>query len=288
MRIAVTGGAGFIGQHLVTTLSNLGHQVRVLDNMRRGQFTAICEISECIQGDVRDRAAVEAAFAGADAVVHLAAQSNVMGSQTDPEYTYATNIAGTWNVLAACKSAGVRHLIFASSREAYGEALQLPVPEGAPLRPKNMYGATKVSGELLVSLSPTPSTILRLGNVYGKGDSGRILPLWVAAARMGQPLTLYGGEQILDFLSVSVAVEAFVRTLDIGPIADPINVASGQPTRLVELAHRVIDTFNSSSSIVLAPRRGIEVMAFVADVSRMTQVLGIEPPADSLAGITEI
>jgi nucleoside-diphosphate-sugar epimerase len=289
MRVAVTGGAGFIGHHVVSVLVARGHSVVVLDNLRRGSFERPgLDRAMLIDGDIRDETACRSAFAGADAVVHLAAQANVMGSQADADYAFTTNVAGTWAVARAAAAAGARHLIFASSREVYGEPETFPVAESAPLRAKNLYGATKVSGEAILGALPggMPNvSILRLANVVGTGDCDRVVPRWVAAARCGRPLVLYGGEQVLDFVPVATVVEAVLRLLELGPTGAPINVGSGRPTTLRELATRVLADVRADAGIEIRPPRAIEVTRFVADTTRLKNVLGVSSPEDPLAGL---
>lgn len=288
MTALVTGGAGFIGQHLVRELVARGEQVRVFDNLRRSSFEPLREMPvECVDGDVRDLDAVVRAVSGCETVFHLAAQSNVMGSEEHRDYTYETNVSGTWNVVRAAEREGVQRVVFASSREVYGDAERLPVNEDAPLRPKNLYGASKVAGEALVRVGGAPSAILRLTNVVGPGDSGRVVPLWLKAIRTRQPLVLYGGSQVLDFVPVGLAVEAFLRAAA-GPALDiPVNVASGRAVVLSDLAQLLVERFQSFSDILLCAPRGPEVAAFVADPGRLETYLGIKPPADVFAELDE-
>ena len=289
MNIVVTGGAGFIGHQLVAALCQRGHTITVLDNLHRGSFErpelAAARVAE---GDIRDAAVCAAAFEGAACVIHLAAQSNVMGSQDDPDYTFETNVAGTWTVAAAAARAGVAHLIFASSREVYGEPASLPVAEDAPLRPFNLYGASKAAGEALLGTLPWPAlhvSVLRLANVIGPGDHGRVVPLWLAAATAGEPLVVYGGGQILDFVPIETVVEAFVRVAEIGPLTEPVNVGSGVPVPLTELAERIIGITRSESKVDTRPARGPEITRFCADTSRMQSILGMSPPTDAVGTI---
>ena len=120
---------------------------------------------------------------GADVVFHLAAQSNVMGAVDDPDYSVTTNVIGTYNVLRAAAEAGVRRVVFTSSREVYGDPAVLPVDETRPLLAKNAYGASKVSGEAycrtFAGTRGLEVEVVRLTNVYGPGDSGRVIPLWI-------------------------------------------------------------------------------------------------------------
>lgn len=288
MRVLVTGGAGFIGSHLAHALVALGHDVVVLDNLRRGHRTVVPPAAEFVEGDIRDAATAREAARGCEVVFHLAAQSNVMGAMDDVEYSFTTNVAGTLNVLQAAAEAGARRVIFASSREAYGEPECVPVSENAPLTARNLYGASKVAAEAYCqawrATAGLDTVVLRFANVYGPGDSGRVLPLWLARAVRGEDLELYGGAQVLDFVHVDIAVQALLAAMAPG-VEGPINVGSGQGTALRDLAARIIGMTSRRSRLVVRPPRGPEVVRFVADVRRMRAVLGVEPPADSLAGL---
>ncbi len=290
MKIAVTGGAGFIGRTLVPALADGGHDVVSLDNLKRGRLraTPCTRVDERI-GDVRDVDACHAAFEGCDAVVHLAAQANVIGTESDPDYAFETNVQGTWNVARAAAMAGVRHLVFASSREVYGNAERLPVDECAPFRPHNLYGASKVAGEVLLNSQAAggvPVSILRLSNVIGPGDEARVVPNWLNAARCGAPLVLYGGSQELDLVPVSFVTDVMTRLLAQGLLAGPLNVGSGTATRLPDLANHILKVTGSTSTVEIRAPRGPEVTRFRADVTRLRSWLGIEPPASPLEYIS--
>ena len=289
MRVTVTGGAGFVGHHLVRALVERGDEVVVLDSARRFGFDRPgLDGAERVQADIRNLLACRSAFEGSEAVVHLAAQSNVMGSHEDPDYCFSTNVLGTWNVLEGARAAAVRHLVFSSSREVYGDPPALPVREDAPLRAKNAYGASKVAGEALLAARPAGSpdvSVLRLANVIGSGDRGRVVPLWVTAARAGQPLVIFGGAQEIDFVPVGTVVGCVLRLLERGPVEGAINVGGGRRTSLPALAERIRAAVGSSSPIEVHPPRGPEVTAFEADVTRMRSLLGVEPPEDPLADL---
>jgi nucleoside-diphosphate-sugar epimerase len=290
MNITVTGGAGFIGHHLVPVLAGLGHEVTVIDNLRRGSFERDGPAdARLIRGDIRDREDCRRALDGADAVVHLAAQAAVMTSESDPAYTIDTNFGGTWNVATAARDLGVGHIVFASSREVYGNPESLPVAEEAPSVPRNLYGATKASGEAVLSTlrcTGTGVTVLRFSNVIGSGDTDRVVPRWLAAASAGEPLILFGGDQIMDFVPVETAVASIVAALDAGPRAHPINIGSGRQTMLRELAGRVLNIHpGTDSKIEVLPARAAEVSRFQADTSRMERELGIEAPLDPLSDL---
>jgi UDP-glucose 4-epimerase len=146
-RILITGGAGFIGSHLIDRLAlDKSKRLVLIDNLRRGRLINLEPTGgrfEFIRGDICDRNLLERAMQGVDLVYHLAAQSNVLGAVMDLDYSFRANVIGTFEVLRAAANAGVRRLVFTSSREVYGEPTSLPVVETAPILPKNAYGRAK-------------------------------------------------------------------------------------------------------------------------------------------------
>ena len=223
---------------------------------------------------------------GADTLFHLAAQSNVMGAVADADYAFDTNVRGTFNVLKAARDQDVRRTVFTSSREVYGEARYTPVDEAHPLESKNAYGASKAAGELYCRVFRNDfgveSAILRLANVYGTRDFGRVIPLWLDRAARGEDLLLYGGQQLIDFIHVDLVVEALLRAATADVVGIPINVGSGLGTPIVHLAERLLALFDTASRLDRRPARSIEVVRFVAQVERMRALLGLDPPADPL------
>lgn len=291
MKILVTGGAGFIGRHLVEQLarSNADHIV-ALDNLHRampGQFSTGVEFRE---GDIRDRAAVEGAMDGCEIVFHLAAQSNVMGAVADADYAFSSNVAGTYHVLQAALKARVKRLVFTSSREVYGDPKRLPVRETSPLRPKNAYGTSKTAGEAYCGLAAREgldTAVLRLANVYGPGDRDRVIPLFAGAAAAGEPLTVFGEGKILDFVWIGTVVDALVKAGRGRSIRGPVNVGSGKGVTIAELARRVVQLSGSSSPVRIVPEREQEVGRFVADITQAKRLLGLPEPEDSLWGLPQ-
>ncbi len=294
MNVLVTGGAGFIGTHLTKRILSKGHTVTILDNMRRARADAVRELSDTdgvrmIEGDIRDTSAVRTAPVGAEVVYHLAAQSNVMGAITDVEYSVSTNVVGTVNVLSASREAGARRVVFASSREAYGEARYVPVDETHPTTPKNLYGASKVAGEAYCRAFATndfDASILRFANVYGPGDRDRVIPLFVDHAVRGEPLVVYGGQQMLDFVWIETVVDAF-EVAGASTLGEEVNVGTSVGTTILDLARRVIREAGSSSEVDLREARAVEVTRFVADTTRM-RAHHIEPDVDPLAHLGEL
>jgi UDP-glucose 4-epimerase len=282
-RLLVTGGAGFIGSHLVDRLVEThAGEVVAIDNLRR-PCAVMCPRLQHM--DIRYTDGLREAMAGAEIVFHLAAESSVLGAARNEAYTHQTNIIGTANVLAAAKSAGVRRFVFASSREVYGEAATLPVPESAPLNAVNTYGISKVRAEALcreASGQGMETVILRLANVYGARDHGRVIPLFLNAALSGDALKLFDGTKTLDFIWIDRVVDALLAS-GFGPwISNPVNIGSGRAVTLRELAERIIWLCGSSSPIHELRSRAGEVSHFVADVSRYRSLWARDLPEDSL------
>ena len=294
MRILVTGGAGFLGSHLVDALVERGDDVVVLDNLHRGRLPHLCPRLDARQitlvtEDIRDYPGVLRAMTGIEIVYHLAAQANVIGALQDLDYSFTTNVLGTFNVLKAAAAHGVRRVVFASSREVYGEPERLPVPEDAPLTAKNPYGASKVAAEAYCRVwervSGLECLLLRFANIYGPRDRDRVIPLWLERAHRGEDLELYGGQQVLDFLSVGHAVAALIAAAHC-PADGPVNVGSGRGMPLLELAHHILALTGSRSEIRYFPAREVEVVRFVADVRKMRRVLGVEAPENPLGDLS--
>ena len=292
MKILVTGGAGFIGAHLVAASVAAGDEVVVLDNLRRGVRAKLSGDVRLIEGDIRDRDTVALAMRGVGRVYHLAAQSNVLGAVTDTDYSFTSNVVGTYNVLVAAREAGVERVIFTSSREVYGEVERLPVSEDRPMDPKNAYGASKVAGEVYCRTFQNTYgldvSVLRLANVYGAGDRDRVIPIWLDRARRGEDLELYGGAQVLDLVPVALVVAALRCTAEAPLGGRVVNVGSGVGTPLRDLADRIARLPSREVGLRVLPARSIEVTRFVADVARMRGLLGLEPPADPLEGLTAL
>ncbi len=292
--VLVTGGAGFIGRHLVRALLAEGRHVRVFDNLQRARADDLPRDPnvELVTGDLRDADAVRRAMRGVRRVYHLGAQSNVLGAASNIEYSFQTNVVGTFYVLRAAVKAGVERVVFTSSREVYGEVDLLPVPETRPLVPKNAYGASKMAGEAYCAAARGQDgldvNVLRLANVYGPGDTQRVIPLWLELATQGKPLQLYGGEQVLDFVPTATVVEALLRAGEQSLGDQAVNVGSGQGTTLRTLAEHIQELVGDTVDMQTHPARSLEVVRFVADTTRMRALLGIEQPADPLVALPDV
>jgi len=293
--VLVTGGLGFIGGHLVDHLIDSGFKhVRVFDNHRRAVTPTRgwpSKLVEVIQGDVRDQSGLHNAMKGCELVYHLAAQSNVLAAVSDPYYSYTTNVGGTWNVLFAAREEQVRRVVFTSSREVYGDRDLVPVSENVPLNPKNLYGATKAASEIdcrALEDDDLEVVILRLANVYGPRDQDRVIPIFLRNALQDDPLTVYGGEQILDFVWIDTVVTALLTAGHGDYVSEPINVGSGVGTTVLSLARKVLQLIHSNSRCLRMPTRALEVSKFVADIDRAKTLLGLPSVSDPLAYLPQL
>lgn len=297
-KIVVTGAAGFIGSHLVDRLLADGAGTIVgFDNLSRGRLENLAQLRteprfELVEGDVRDHAAASDVVRGASLIYHLAAQSTLRGALHDMEYTFATNVRGTFNVLRAAVESNVPRVVFTSSRDVYGEPVNLPVEEESPLLAINSYGASKVAGEVYCRAVRREfglqTVILRLASVYGLRDIGRVIPTWLHQAQTGEKMHIYGGKQVLDFVWIGLVIEALVRSGKLDGPLPPINIGSGTGTRIVDLARRIGRLVECQPRIQLEPARSMEVNRFIAKVDRMRQILLIEPLLDPLANLAEL
>jgi nucleoside-diphosphate-sugar epimerase len=294
MRFLITGGAGFVGSHLTESLVRDGrHEVVVLDNLYRGRIENLTSCGQgvrFVEGDIRDETCIRKAMQGVSVVFHLAAQANVLGALADPDYSFNTNVWGTLVVLKGARAEGVQRVIFSSSREVYGDAPNLPVTEDAPLLPKNQYGASKAAAEQYCRVFAREGlevNVLRLSNVYGPRED-RVIPIFLERALKGQPLVIYGGQQVLDFVWVDTVVDALIRSAFGHVLPGPVNVGSGIGTRLRDLAERVLTLTGSSSTIEVVAPRSAETVRFVADVALAKRMLRIEVPADPLHALAKI
>ena len=289
MKILVTGGAGFIGSHLVDRLvqTNAG-QVTVLDNFSRGREEHLVRSRskiEVVRGDIRDRTSLQNVMNGVDLVFHLAAQSNVLGAVKDLDYSFETNVVGTFEVLRAADAAGVKRIIFSSSREVYGEPTSLPVAETAPIAPKNAYGISKATGEMYCRLFADRGTeviVLRLANVYGTRDRDRVIPLFAEQSLAGKSLTVFGRNKILDFLWIEDLLDVLCKAATCSCPESAVNIGSGKGVNLVDLAERISALAGNSSDVRVTEERAPEVGRYVADVGLARKLFDLHCPDDAI------
>jgi nucleoside-diphosphate-sugar epimerase len=277
-RILITGSHGLVGAAMTSLLTSAGHHVRSLD-LRAPEHDG--------RGNVLDLRAVEAAVAECDGILHLAAVSRVIWGERDPALCRATNEGGTHNVLRAALASTRRPwIVFASSREVYGEPDALPVREDAPLRPVNVYGETKIAGERLLEEARgagLATAIVRLSNVYGSvhDHADRVVPAFARSALAGEPLRIDGAEHTFDFTHIDDTARGIAAVIDALQAGErrlpPIHFLTGTPTTLGELAAAAVDLAGSASLLVHAPPRSYDVARFYGDPSRARTLLGWQP-----------
>lgn len=283
-RCLITGSEGVIGSALRAALEARGSEVVGLDILGKGGE----------KGDVRDALRVRDAIDGCDGVVHLAAVSRVVWSERAPDVCWNTNVGGLRNVLEAAGERTRRPwILFASSREVYGQPRHLPVSEDAPLRPLNVYGRSKVEGERLSEEARSrglQTATVRFSNVYGSmGDhADRVVPAFARAAVSGTPLRLDGPACAFDFTHIDDTVRGVVALADMlanGRSPPPVHLLTGTPTTLHELATMAMALVGERTPVVEAPPRSFDVSAFHGDPTRARELLGWTPRVDLRDGL---
>jgi UDP-glucose 4-epimerase len=285
MRCVVTGGAGFIGSHLVDRLVGEGHDVVVIDDFATGRRENLAQHAgsksvTVIEADVADGRAVAPAVEGADWVFHLAGLADIVPSIEKPLAYHRANVDGTVSILEASRAARVKRFVYAASSSCYGIPDAYPTGETAPMRPMYPYAFTKLAGESYAlhwgRVYGLPVVSLRLFNVYGPrsrttGAYGAVFGVFLAQKLAGKPYTVVGdGTQSRDFTFVTDVADAFARAAASDVTGEAMNVGTGRPqtvSRLVELL---------GGEVTHLPRRPGEPDCTQADVTKIRTLLGWE------------
>ena len=288
----VTGGAGFIGSHLVEALTAAGRAVRVFDDFSTGTRENLVHISptpEVVPGSLADPDAVERATAGCEVVFHLGALASVARSVEDPHLNHAVNATGTLNVLNAARSHGVRRVVFAGSASAYGGASDpAGQDEETPLCPLSPYAAAKLAGELyceaFASTYGLETVRLRFFNVFGprqRADSpySGVIAIFAAAVSAGRTPTVHGdGLQSRDFVYVSDVAKALMLAADTPGVSGRVyNVGTGRSVTVLDLIAALNDHLGTNAVPVHGPSRVGDVRDSRAKIGRITKELGFAP-----------
>ena len=294
MRFAITGGAGFIGSHLVRRLVSNGHDVTVIDNLVRGNMANLDGVLESIrfeEVDIRDQEELDTALRGADGIFHLAALGFVPESWNDPALYRSVNVGGTRNVF---RIAGRRHIkvVYASSSSVYGNAQSIPIVESAERVPVSPYGRTKLDCEILAEECVGNGTRiigLRYFNVFGRGENpnyARVIPRFLNKISRGEPPVIFGdGSHVKDFTFVQDVVEANVLAMHSGVGSGFFNIGGGRPVTLKQLARMLISLLGANvEPIHDRPRRGDPKMS-AADITKAASVLGWKPKVSLEEGL---
>jgi UDP-glucose 4-epimerase len=293
--VLVTGGAGFVGATLVRRLVGSGHSVRVFDNYSTGHPSHLAGIdAELVEGDIRDVPALDAALAGMQAVIHLAAAGSVVASVDDPTTNFDVNVVGTFRVLDAARRAGVERTVQASTGGALIGDATPPVDESSLPRPISPYGASKLAGEgyahAFAKAYGMRTVALRFANVYGPWSARKrgAMTLFFRALDAGEPIVIYGdGSASRDYTHVediSHALELALRR-DV-PGGTVLHIASGVETTVTELASLCrAAAGRPDHPVEYRPRRTGEVDRNFASYDLARKVLGYEPSIGREAGI---
>ena len=295
----VTGGAGFIGSHIVERLIRDGKSVRVIDDLSTGRRENIAPFSgeiEFIEGDVRDLDALRDAMDGVGYVFHQAAIPSVPRSVADPAATNAANVDGTLNVLLAARDAGVKRVVYASSSSVYGDTPTLPKREEMKPEPRSPYAVSKLAGELycrvFYDVYGLETVALRYFNVFGPrqdpaSEYSAVVPKFITALLRGDPPTIYGdGNQSRDFTYVENVVEAnLLAARASGAPGEVFNIACGERITVGELARLLADILGVERKPVHVPPRPGDVKHSLADIARARETLGYRVGIDVREGL---
>ena len=295
--VLVTGGAGFIGSHLVQRLIGEGAVVRVLDNFSAGTPANLAFASgagarlEIIEGDVRDLAAVERAMRDVRVVFHQAAMRSVPRSVKDPLGAHENNVTGTLNVLEAARTTGALRVVYASSSSVYGDRPELPKREDQPPAPVSPYAVSKAAGEQYAAvwarLYGVETVGLRYFNVFGPrqdpaSEYAAVLPRFILWALAGEPLEVHGdGTQSRDFTYIDNVIEANLLAARVpGVSGEVFNVGCGRRVSLLDIIARLESILGRTLPRRHTPTRAGDVLHTLADVAKGKRLLGYSPLVD--------
>lgn len=296
MRILITGGAGFIGSHLVEHFQSSA-EIVVLDNLRSGYLANLEGLSHTfIQGSVTDRTSVDVAMKGVDLVYHLAAMISVPESMNSPQECVSTNVLGLLNVLESATAAGVRKVVLASSAAIYGDNPNVPKTEDMLPEPKSPYAISKLDGEYYLEMfrreGKLDTASLRFFNVFGpRQDPGSAyaaaVPIFIRQAFLNQDVTIYGdGEQTRDFVYVKDVIAALAHVGSREDLHGTFNVGYGMSLSINQLASLIIGHSSSKSNIQYGEERLGDVRHSRASIDKL-QSTGFTPVSTLEQGISE-
>lgn len=297
----VTGGAGFIGSHLVDELVQRGHRVRVLDNFSTGRRENLQHLDgqiEIVEGDVRSYERAHVAVQGMDVVIHEAALPSVPRSVQDPLTTNEVIVTGTLNVLLAARDSDVQRVVFASSSSVYGSNAALPKREGMATEPMSPYGVAKLAAERYTAafsrVYALETTALRYFNVFGprqdpNSEYSAVIPRFVSAISEGRPPRVFGdGTQTRDFTYVRNVVEVTLAAATAGAaVGEVFNVGCGEAHTLLELVGLVCDAVGTHVSSEFAPERAGDIPHSYADIDKARRLLDYSPSVPFSQGVAQ-
>jgi UDP-glucose 4-epimerase len=304
--VLVTGGAGFIGSHVVELLIEHGFKVIVFDNESTGERLCVNPEAQFVHGDVRDEDALSAVFKhGIDVVMHIAGQASIRLSFMYPESDLSVNTLGTLNVLKRCLHHHVPRLLFASSMTIYGTPTITPTPEAALPSPLSYYAVTKYAAERYVHITAERKdldfalnvTSLRMFNVYGPRQSltnayQGVLAIFIGNVLRGEPITIHSdGEQSRDFVHITDVAHAWVDAIEATEsYGQVVNIGSSKPTSVNQLCDYVLESFGhtrNSYPVRYQPAQLGDIRNSAADITLAERLLGWKPCVAIQEGIAE-
>lgn len=287
----VTGGAGFIGSHLVNRLLSENATVRVIDNFSSGKRSNLEHVAsqiELVEGDIRNPDDCKKACAGVEIIFHEAAVPSVPRSVADPITSHQANIDGTFNVLMAARDAGVKRVVYAASSSAYGDVPELPKRETTRPEPLSPYAVNKLVGEYYCQVFNKcfglETVSLRYFNVFGpkqdpKSQYAAAIPAFVTSILRGESPTIYGdGEQTRDFTFIDNVVHAnLLASRAPGVKGEVMNIACGSSVSVNAIIRQINALLGTNVAPTYVPPRAGDVKHSLADISRAKTVIGYEP-----------
>ena len=299
--IMVTGGAGFIGSHVVQKLIEHGDDVIIYDNLRQGDIDLLKKLRfpnsepEIVLGDITDFAHVFQTIKryNVKKIIHTAAISFIPTAVEKPSLTFNVNVVGTFNLLEAGRILDLEKFVYISSASTYGDFQYEPVDERHPLEAKDIYGATKAAADrIAMSYYRTygmPVTVIRTTSVYGPGDlERRVVRDFIERALLGKPLDLHGGgEQRRDFTYVKDVAKALILALNSEKAnGEAFNISGGKDYSIKELA-MIVKEFIPDAEIIVTEARRIDKKMGRLDISKALKILGYKPEYDLRVGVKE-
>jgi UDP-glucose 4-epimerase len=298
VKAVVTGGAGFIGSNIAAALSDRGDEVVVLDDLSSGYASNLDRSPsvKLIEGSILDAELTGEVAQGAEVVFHHAASVGNKRSIDDPRHDAMTNVLGTVNVLEACRRAGVRKIVYASSAGIFGELKELPIGESHPLEPDSPYGASKLAAEkeclAYGKLYDLEAIALRYFNVYGPHQRfdqyGNAIPIFVFQMLRNEGVTIFGdGEQTRDFINVRDVVQANLKAGDSHGVSGAFNLGSGTRISINALVSQLAGSMAEQPEVRHGPERPGDVRDSLADISLASSALGFDPSVTLPTGLAE-
>jgi UDP-glucose 4-epimerase len=297
VKVVVTGGAGFIGSHIVERWLELGAEVHIIDNLRTGFLSNVQLFPDALfhKGSITNRDLVFKVLNGADYVHHLAAFVSVPESLEKPDECYDININGLLNVLDACAEFGIKKIVFSSSAAVYGNNPESPKRITSKTGPLSPYASTKLEGETHINrfkeLHRFGAVSLRYFNVFGprqnpQSQYAAAVPIFITNALNNRPIIIYGnGNQTRDFIFAEDVVEANIKAAASVKVDGVFNVAAGNATSILELAQIIIDETNSKSKIEFHEERAGDILHSLASIDETKIELGFEPKYSLVNGL---